>query len=112
MALDGRRRDTFWWPRYAIAPASAMLSLPIVYWVTYLDRKQNPPPCFGLGWECTLGAGATVAFFGVLIALPGLIVAFVVLAGTGFAGSRTRLLRLWVAGAVLPALIVGIFLFG
>ena len=110
--VDPKRRDTFWWPPYAVAFATAVLSLPIVYLVTYIDQKNTPPPCFGLGWGCTLDPGSTVAFFAALIALPVFLAASVAVAVMGFFGLRTRRARLLVVLVVPVLLLLWVLLAG
>ena len=105
----GRQRDTFWWPPFAMTLGWALLSLPAIYWITYLDQRDQPPACFGLGWGCTLDPGSTVAFYAILIALPTLLVSIVVIVGLGVVGPQTRPARLWAAGAALPLLFIVTF---
>ena len=50
--------------------ASGVLSTLLIIGLAYLFYAQNPPPCYGLGFGCSLDPAGAGFFYGLVLALP------------------------------------------
>lgn len=93
-------------PALAASLAIVVLWLVVVWVSTTVAQAVRPPPCFGIGFGCSLDASAATLLTGVVVGVPALLAAWVVTvigwaASARASSAKTRRWLVWGAPAVL-----------